>query len=658
MVAMSDPALFAHDQSGTRIAVKLGPVIGSGGAGVVFRDASDSGYAIKLYESREKANSLKAKLEAMIRNPLPWARATSHGRVYVQLAWPTDLIELDDGQIVGVRMPYLPSNESDDVEFLLRPHTRREHMLDERFALRIVAAGNLAALVDKLHAAGYCMPDLKPANIRIYRDSSLLAVFDCDGMGVFGAGGRRFLAGEATPEYMAPEAKGDPGVAGASGPPQDQFALAVTIFQLMNEGLHPFQGVPIPGMAVPHDNQQRIDLGLYPHGRQSLANMKSNLQSLHPWFEERTVDLFERAFGKASGRPTAAEWSEHLRELAPGSSLGLRACPEGSGHLHFSKGCGHCELKKRLGHYPWDIPETGQIGIGSQRVTRASLAAGAIQSTIVTALSRSALAAGVSSGSGAHLGRVTPQGVPVSKAPMSATNAGPAGSATSLVPPVSPYSPPSPPGPPGGGVIFGAMVFGVVGIIAALVYLAPSTPSSPTNPRPQPPIEAPRSPAPPPPPAPPSNVPSEETGNAAWREAEQYFNRQDYARMISAAQKAINIWSSLPNRYDPRIKRKLARAHAQIGVTASDRSTICANLQSARGLFSELGDQEWVSRAEGSLRQKGCIASTPPPPAQRRPCGPYETWASSGCSPPYGGPPTGRPIGRPVDIGRPVIIGR
>jgi serine/threonine protein kinase len=355
--------IFACGQTGRRVAVSLGSVIGSGGAGTVYRDGSDPQFAIKLYDDLARANKLRPKLELMIRNPVGGLHASAHGKSYIQLAWPTEIIERPDGQIVGIRMPYLPAADSDDLEFLLRPHTRLEHKLDARFELRIIVACNLSALIEKLHIAGYCMPDLKPTNIRIYRDSGVLAVFDCDGLSLIGVGGKRFLSSEATPEYMAPEAKGDPAAAAALEQAQDRFALAVTIFQLMNEGLHPFQGIPVPGVSVPHGNQQRIDLGLYPHGKLVLANLKPNPQSLHPWFETETLSLFERAFALATIRPAANEWSRHLREMLPAQRLGLEPCSKGMSHLKLSKGCGHCELKRKLGHYPWDVDQTTQIAM-------------------------------------------------------------------------------------------------------------------------------------------------------------------------------------------------------------------------------------------------------------------------------------------------------
>ena len=164
----------------------------------------------------------------------------------------------------------------------------------------MAVAANLASVVAALHARDDHVVDLKPANVHVYRGSGRVAMLDCDGFSVAGPDGARFPAHQYTDGYIAPEALRAQAKPEALGEPQDLFALAVVAFRLLNRGLHPFQGVPQPGAAVPTTDGERVAAGLYPYGS-GAGRLAPPPASLYGALDRATRRLFDRAFDGAEG---------------------------------------------------------------------------------------------------------------------------------------------------------------------------------------------------------------------------------------------------------------------------------------------------------------------------------------------------------------------
>lgn len=99
------------------------------------------------------------------------------------------------------------------------------------------------------------------------------------------------------------------------GEEQDKFALAVIIFKLLNNGIHPFSGVPRKADSEMLTIQNRIEKYHYAYGLWPDAYQAPHPYSLHEYFDKETLELFERAFTKGGDRPSAYEWQEHLWKL-------------------------------------------------------------------------------------------------------------------------------------------------------------------------------------------------------------------------------------------------------------------------------------------------------------------------------------------------------
>ena len=350
---MSMYALRMSDGVGPTVALRLEPApLGSGGDGSVHASTSHPELVAKLYHDPDRDPERRRKLLAMLQTPPRLDPIHHGGHRYVQLTWPTHLVEDGEGRFRGYAMPRVELDRAVLAESLLSRKTRQALGLPEAYGLRMTAASNLAGVVEALHARGHHVVDLKPVNAYVYRDTFFVALLDCDGFSVRGTSGERFPAHQYTPDYIAPEALVEKLAPESLGEAQDRFALAVVVFQLLNGGVHPFQGVPAPGVPVPPSTTERMTRWMYAYGRQPNPLLHPSPWSIHESFDDATRDLFDRAFGAdPAARPDAGEWRRHLARYADPSSGALRRCAADPAHALFADGpgaeCLQCALDAR-----------------------------------------------------------------------------------------------------------------------------------------------------------------------------------------------------------------------------------------------------------------------------------------------------------------------
>jgi len=326
---------------------------GSGADANIHRIVNRPELAAKIYHEPGRDPDRPEKIRAMLAMPPDLPPIRGEGTSYIQVAWPTGMVEDDRGRFVGYTMPFVDLNRSTQLANLLVGKTRQVMKLPEFYGFRVVSAANLAALVATLHARSHHIIDLKPVNLSVYLDTFYLALLDCDGLSIQGEGGRRFVAHQYTDGYIAPEALQRRLHPQDLGEEQDRFALAVIIFQLLNRGIHPYQGVPRQGANLPPTDSGRIQQNLYAYGRNGHKLLEPSPWSIHVSLEDETRELFDRAFGlNPKLRPTADAWRRHLQNLADPQSGLLQKCPRNPDHGMFSKGCGLCHLEKNTGIKP------------------------------------------------------------------------------------------------------------------------------------------------------------------------------------------------------------------------------------------------------------------------------------------------------------------
>ena len=325
--------------------IQLGRVINRGGAaGRIYAVEDQPQNVAKIFYNLTKSDTHRKKLESMLLNAPHFPPTVKDGVEYVQIAWPIAILEDDKGFCVGYIMPLINMEKAVSLDHLMQKSIRQKLGLSEKYSYRLFAAYNVASMVAALHQCGHYIIDLKPSNVSVYRDTMIVAMVDCDGFSIQGDKDNRYPADFVSEEYIYPE--GMDLNCSEMGEEQDKFALAVIIFKLLNNGIHPFSGVPRKNNDM-LTIQQRIEDYHYAYGSWLDKYQAPHPYSIHNYFDKKTLDLFDRAFVCGQERPTAKEWQEHLWYLLHN----MRQCKQNPDHIYFtSKGCGLCAAEEKLAH--------------------------------------------------------------------------------------------------------------------------------------------------------------------------------------------------------------------------------------------------------------------------------------------------------------------
>lgn len=321
----------------------LGALINKGGAaGKIYACINHPELVAKIFHDKNKSKTYRQKLEAMLQNKPNIPNIKRNGKTFVQIAWPEAVLEDDEGFCVGYLMPFINTEDAVSLDHLMQKAVRRKQHLTEKYEDRLQAAFNVTAMVAALHQCGHYIIDLKPTNVSVYKENMLVAMFDCDGFSIQGEK-IRYPAEYVSEEYIYPEGKNqNPEDMGEN---QDLFALAVMIFKLLNNGIHPFSGSPRKKDSEMPDIQQRIDQNHYAYGMWPDPYQGPHPDSIHEYFDRKTLDMFDCAFMKDKKRPTAEEWYHHLEDLLKN----IKQCKKNPNHVYFTnKGCGLCAVEERV----------------------------------------------------------------------------------------------------------------------------------------------------------------------------------------------------------------------------------------------------------------------------------------------------------------------
>lgn len=325
--------------------IRLGKMLNRGGAaGRIYEIEGQAQNVAKIFHNLAKSDTNRKKLEAMLVNAPNFPPTVRDGVEYVQIAWPIAVLEDDKGFCAGYIMPLINMNEAVSLDHLMQKSIRQKLGLSEKYSYRIFAAYNIASMINALHKCGHYIVDLKPSNVSVYRDTMIVAMVDCDGFSIQGEHDTRYPAEFVSEEYIYPE--GMDLNCSEMGEEQDKFALAVIIFKLLNNGIHPFSGVPRKNNDM-LTIQQRIEDYHYAYGSWLDKYQAPHPYSLHEYFDKKTLDMFDRAFMCGQERPSAKEWQDHLWYLLHN----LKQCKQNHHHVYFtSKGCGLCIAEEKLAH--------------------------------------------------------------------------------------------------------------------------------------------------------------------------------------------------------------------------------------------------------------------------------------------------------------------
>lgn len=321
----------------------ISEMINKGGAsGKIYSIKDKPSHVAKIFHNTDNSASNRQKLQAMLLNKPDFLSTNVNGVDFIQIAWPEALLDDEKGFCVGYIMPLIDMKKAVSLDHLMQKVIRQKLNLPENYAYRVFAAYNVALMINALHKCGHYVVDLKPSNIYVYKENMLVAMVDCDGFSIRGEN-NRYPAEFVSEEYIYPE--GMKLSCAEMGEEQDLFALAVIIFRLLNNGIHPFSGTPKDKNSPMLTIQNRIEEYHYAYGFWPDTYQYPHPYSIHQYFNKTTSELFERAFCKDCQRPSAFEWQEHLWELMHS----LKKCHNNPNHAYFtSKGCGLCAIEGKF----------------------------------------------------------------------------------------------------------------------------------------------------------------------------------------------------------------------------------------------------------------------------------------------------------------------
>jgi DNA-binding helix-hairpin-helix protein with protein kinase domain len=294
-----------------------------------------------------------AKLAAMLATP-PIDPTTDTG--HVAIAWPVDRLLCPDapGRVLGFVMSRVTGVRP--VFEFFNPRSRRRLCPGFHYGYLLRTARNLAGAVRAVHERDYVVGDLNESNTLV-NNQALVTLVDTDSFQVPDHG-RVFRCPVGKPEYTPPELQQVRFADFDRGPEHDAFALAVLIFQLLQQGTHPFAG-RFTGEGEPGELARRIALGQWPYARTrdvpyEPPPLAPPLTALPPPVQDLMRRCFEGGHARSALRPTAAQWQEALA-VAESS---LVQCPDNPQHYTHPgvRDCPWCAMARRLGRDPFPDP--------------------------------------------------------------------------------------------------------------------------------------------------------------------------------------------------------------------------------------------------------------------------------------------------------------
>ena len=335
--------------------------IKSGGEGGVY-NTNFPEYVAKLYDT-SKANvdsrmaELEKKLTYMASNPIP--TKIPNGTVIV--TWPKDVL-YRDGKFVGYIMPKV--SEAKPIYMLNRGGRQANEVIPGyNWKTAVSVAVNLANIVEFLHSRNIVIGDMNSDNLLVY-PNGFVVVIDTDSFDITDdASNIHYKCSVGTEEFLPPELQGRnlerKNVCFTKH--TDEFALAVHIFQLLMNNMHPFNARVITDykQSLPENSQNHnIMVGNCPFVRKiDGCTIPLGAPDINELLPDYLVHDFKRTFdyqldpGDPSymdelkryekHRTPVADWHRHLEQLAKDPDL--VPCQSDPEHYYLASK-GHCEL--------------------------------------------------------------------------------------------------------------------------------------------------------------------------------------------------------------------------------------------------------------------------------------------------------------------------
>ena len=382
------PYLIANNQRIT-IDLPISHEIGSGGMGIVYRLGNLFGtgnLVAKIFKNpTDPKNPSLAKLQAMMARPPEHIYEVINGVGYTQFAWVRHLIVGEHDELIGYAMPELDFDRSLSLNPFMYPREAAKlTAYQQSLNYRVQLCANISALMADLHGHGHAFIDFKEANIRLMPEPStgmdddykgfIVGFIDCDSYRITGSDGSVYPSPVISPEMTSPEYHEHKDI-GLLDEKHDRFVLAIELFKILNNGIHPFYFIPVSDRlknAAHRNTDQFIKERLYAYGLQPQPEIAPLKNSIHVCWDDQTRAMFDKAFlsTNPTDRPSAAEWENHLRGLVQHRQF--KVCenyPNDASHIHFvGKPCHRC-LFLTVPNNPLTTPVTPASAISAAATT-------------------------------------------------------------------------------------------------------------------------------------------------------------------------------------------------------------------------------------------------------------------------------------------------
>lgn len=332
------------DETGRNLYI-LGELLGKGGEGGVYAIKNNSDLVIKLYYENNRTVEQEKKLIAMLACA-PLDSGLMMNPPHVSIAWPRCVL-YEQGYFVGYVMPRIV--HSPDILKVFNPVFRSSYFPDFTWRHLHRTALNFATALNALHHEGIVMGDVNQKNVLVTKDA-LVTLIDTDSFQVRdNKTSQEFRCNVGVPEYTPPELQKLNLGSIDRIQEHDRFGLGVLLFQLLMEGWHPFNAVPISAFAQNSSNEEvHIELirrGIFPYTpntEYSPPPKAPRFQYLHSELRSLFASCFVEGFYDPSKRPTALQWIDALRK----AESELIQCKQNSKHWYprHEKNCIWCQV--------------------------------------------------------------------------------------------------------------------------------------------------------------------------------------------------------------------------------------------------------------------------------------------------------------------------
>ena len=241
---------------GNGIPILLGQQIGGGGEGIVYEVPGLPQSVAKIWKDPDSDRIRKMRILLRHTPQIP-----DRARNRIDLAWPTEAIYDADNVIVGYLMPKVSIGEYRELVNYSFIKSRRpieeERGVEFSFEDILNIARNIAGVFYRLHREGYLVGDVNRRNFLVNPDGRVF-VIDVDSFQARDPDtGQIHRCAVGTDDFTPPELVGQSFREVDRSQNHDLFGLAVLIFELLLNGVHPYD--PIDQTGSQGSGQVRLD---------------------------------------------------------------------------------------------------------------------------------------------------------------------------------------------------------------------------------------------------------------------------------------------------------------------------------------------------------------------------------------------------------------